>query len=875
MKRLLIIAIALFATGSAYAQPWMKGHENGRVKLRDVIAGYSSSAAAAAAEEDDEDAMEQSDRAVGEKKNYHFDRWVWYAQQHLDSEGYIVPDAKTFQEWMAYLQNGHGGHSTAKGTAAASNWVFKGPSTTASGYRGIGRVQAIAFHPTDSNTFWVGTGGGGAWKTTNNGVTWNCMTDMLPVLGVAEIVINPLNPQVVYLCTGDRDASDNYSVGVLKSTDGGLTWNATGYAAGVQQGRFTNSLAMNPLDTSTLVLAASNGIYKTNNSGATWTQVKTGSYKQIMYRPYDSNVVFAAGYTTSGMWGIYRSANAGNSWSTAFSLASTSRIAIAISPAAPNTVKAVVANSYSGLEGVYNAVDTGKTFARIFDGTSCSNNILSSSLTLSASSCSGQAWYDLALAISPLDSNKLIIGGVNTYQSTNGGTSWSIVTQWYAGLPGVKTVHADKHCLAFQPLRPGVLFEGNDGGIYKTLNPASQIWNDLSNGLCVTQFYRNAVSEGANFVLGGAQDNGTKQINFSGSSIEQTGGDGMECAIDDTDPTVFYTAQQNGTINRTENGGANFSTISGNIPGQPSGAWVTPYILDPKQPSTIYAGYGKVYRSDDRGDSWYAISPQLVSGQNITRLAATTADDSTLYAVVNNQVRYTTTGGSSWNMLTLGAGGSISDIIVSPKDARHIWITYSGYSSAKVYEFDTVNGWTNHSAGLPNIPVNCITIDNVSGTVYIGTDAAVFYLDSAGTWQLFNNNLPAAQVRDLGINYTNKEIWAATYGRGMWKSPKRDQGGAHASGLSTIPLAAGLVSITPNPATDGKFNITTSSPALIGQNVSIAMTDMNGRTIWKAIKSFNGSGTMHIDAGALPRGQYMLQLKAENGTSAKARVSLM
>jgi photosystem II stability/assembly factor-like uncharacterized protein len=874
-KRLLVLAIAFLAAGSVAAQPWMAGHEGDKVKLQDLVEEYRRSNAGAELEEEEIVPATYKHDSPAEEGSYHFDRWVWYMQRHLDSAGYIVPRSKTLEEWLASGAIAGVNGTAAKTAARASDWKFRGPSTTPSGYMGIGRVQVITFHPTDSNTYWVGTAGGGAWKTSNDGVSWTCMTDMLPVLGVADIVINPYNPQIIYLCSGDRDNTDNSSIGVLKSVDGGLSWNATGYANTVQQSRQTNALAMNPQDTSVLVLATSTGIYKTTDAGATWNLMTPGNFKQIIYRPLDSNIVFATGRPVSGGgYGIYRSGDAGNSWTATYTHASSTRIAIAISPAAPHIVKAVVANSANGLDGVYRSADTGKSFARIFSGTPCNNNFLNGSANLSASSCGGQAWYDLVLTISPIDTNKLLVGGVNTWQSSNGGASWNIATQWNGGLPGIKVVHADKHFMAFQPLRPRVLFEGNDGGIYKTMNPTSQLWSDLSNGLCVTQFYRNAVSNGASFVLGGAQDNGSKMIDFGGLSDELTGGDGMQCAIDYSDPDIFYTAIQNGLIYRTMTGGTNFDQISNNIPGSPKGEWITPYVIDPRFPSTLYAGYDMVYRSDDYGETWNAISPELVNNRNMTHLAATVAASGTLYAVVNNEVHYTTNAGNVWSKLNSVPNGSISDIIVSPKDARNIWVTYNGYGSNKVYEYDTTRGWTNHTAGLPNIPVNCITIDTSSGTTYIGTDVAVYYMDSSGIWQIYNNKLPAAEVTDLSINYKTGVLWAATYGRGMWESPTRDAK-TPSSGIGTTSPTLANIYIAPNPVVDGTFTLTTESASLAGRNVLVVIMDMSGKTVWTARAPISNIGTLRINAGSLPRGQYTVQVQSDNGVAANAKLAVL
>jgi hypothetical protein len=847
----------------------MAGHEGERVKLEDIIRDYRNRNATSptkAKPAQQGGRGEESD----EDENYHFDRWVWYMERHLDSDGYIVPQSKTLEEWIA---SGTGTETAAKTAATrVSNWTFRAPSTSGGGYAGIGRIQAITFHPTDSNTYWVGTAGGGAWKTTNDGGSWTCMTDMLPVLGVADILINPRNPKTMYLATGDRDNGGNYSIGILKSTDGGLTWNTTGHTSTLQQARVTASLIMNPYDTATLILAASTGLYKTSNAGASWTLMKAGNFKQVLYRPADSNRVFATGQPlTGGACAIYRSVNAGNTWDSTLQVSGSSRIAIAISAAAPNSLKAVAANGAGGLDGIYSSVDTGHSFAKIFSGADCSRNILNGGLFLSVGTCGGQGAYDLAIAIDPTDSNKVLVGGINTWQSTDGGLSWTIVTAWYSGLAGLKVVHADKHVLVFQPLRPKLLFEGNDGGIYKTANPASMSWTDLSNGLGITQFYCNAVSNGADFVLGGAQDNGTKKIDFTGRHIDVNGGDGMRCAIDYSDSSITYTSTQNGPIYRNVGKSGNVQ-ISSNIPGKPDGLWITPYLIDPKVPKTLYAGYDKVYRSTDRGNTWTAISPQFIS--KIDLLATSPAASGTIYAGVSGILNYTTNGGTSWSTHPLAFSLGISDIVVSHKNARNFWLTYEGYNTRKVYEYDTVDGWINRTANLPNIPVNCITIDTSSGTVYIGSDAAVYYLDSSKAWQLFNNKLPAAEITDLSINYKTGVLWAATYGRGMWESPKRDFVAPPKSIVST-PAAEPALSISPNPTLDGTLTLRTGLPQLQAQEVQITILDMEGRTVWTHKAHFSSSGILQLRADTLSPGQYTLKVQAETGTTATAKLSVL
>jgi hypothetical protein len=770
MKRKILLLAAIILSIGAGAQPAWFPNTNNPVKLSDVIEAHEKNKAFAV---DDEKEPEIKDR-IKEGGDYHFNRWLWYWQQHTDENGYLVSPVKNFEESLKFRNSNSAGKSTAGNN---SNWSFQGPTTSGGGYEGIGRISSIEFHPTDINTYWVCAAGGGVWKTVNDGINWTCLTDGLAVIGTSDLDVNPLNPKTMYLCPGDRDASDTYSIGVLKSTDGGATWNTTGLVYTTSQTKLTNCLVINKLDTNSLTLAASDGIYKSYNGGTTWTLKQAGNFKQVLYHPTDTNVLYA---TKNGSpAALYRSANGGASWTQIFSSASVQRITAAVSPAAINIVKFIACNTSNGLEGIYNSTDTGKTFTKIFtDGTSCSTNILNGSPNGNA--CGGQGWYDLAMAISPTNSNLVTIGGVNSWYSTNGGTSWTIANQWAGILSGVTEVHADKHYQAFQPTRPGMLFECNDGGVYKSSNISGGIWNDMTNGMGITQFYRNAVASNTTYVLGGAQDNGTKQIQ-GGVSNFVGGGDGMNCEIDYADSNTYYIASQNGDVTRSSLALGN-ADISGNIPGAPTGAWITPYIISPFNHLHMVAGYKQIYFSSNAGNSWYSLTPTaLNTTKYVSRLAMTKANDSTIYAVLeNSNIVYHTynfypgsTPTFSADTFKLGGNNNISDIKVDPSDKNHFWVTFSGYGVNKVYE-NKAGIWTAMNTGIPNVPVGCFEIDTATGTLYAGTDIGVYYYDTASPaqWRTFNNNLPSIEVADLGINYTSGEIWAATYGRGLWKSSK-------------------------------------------------------------------------------------------------------
>ena len=408
MKKLHLLIFGLLLANSASAQPWMPVNK-GPQKFDDIVAAHKRQVSS----RDDNNEIEESreGKTIKENKDHLFQKWAWYWQQHLDKDGYIVPTMRTWQEWQNYQDKQS--NYAAKATANQSAWAFVGPDTSnGGGYYGIGRINVVAFHPTDPNTYWIGSAGGGAWRTKDGGQSWTPMYHNLIALGVGDIDYNPINPNTIYLCTGDRDAGDTYSVGVMKSTDGGNTWNATGLAFNTSDYFLANTLVISPADTNTLLLAADWGIYRSTNGGTSWTNVYNGDFKEVVYCPSNPNVVYAAGSINSGDAEVHRSSDGGQTWTQVTNVASVNRVSIAVCPANPAIVKAIFSDaSSSGLAGIYSSSDTGHNFTQIYSVPDCSKNMLSWDRVLTTTSCGGQGWYDLCIAMNPADPNKVVIGG--------------------------------------------------------------------------------------------------------------------------------------------------------------------------------------------------------------------------------------------------------------------------------------------------------------------------------------------------------------------------------------------------------------------------------------------------------------------------------
>ena len=433
---------------------------------------------------------------------------------------------------------------------------------------------------------------------------------------------------------------------------------------------------------------------------------------------------------------------------------------------------------------------------------------------------------------------------------------------------------------AYHPLT-GELFECNDGGVYKTRSPQSTLWTDVSNGLGITQFYRNAVTNAANYALAGAQDNGTKGWQ-GGVWTDLTGGDGMECQADPLDSNVFYTAIQNGELRRTVNGGANYDDIQDNITGKPAGAWITPYIISPKNNMHLIAGYKHIYFSADRGDTWMAIDTNI-TGSNCIRLAMTGAAKPTIYAIfpdtqavffADNFVAGST---AVFDTIIVPYSSTISDIKVHPTDSGRFYLTFSGYNSTQVAEYNK-GVWTQMKAGLPNIPVLCFEYDSSNHIKYVGTDIGVYYMDTTtgGQWASFRKNMQSVSVTDLGINYKTKEIWASTYGRGMWSSVKQAYSVPPDTTDSTnsvviIPYADDVFNIAPNPA-KGQFKIIAGATVNTSKAIVVSVIDYAGKTIIRKETMLDGSKSTVVNAEALPAGVYIVELRDDRTTIGRKRV---
>jgi len=715
-----------------------------------------------------------------------FKRWEYSTSLRTDANGNITPLSSYFYTtriWDSLAIKKKSKFNTLSAPCYSNGYwkeigPLKYPVNNTGQPTGMGRINALAFHPKDSAILYAGAPAGGLWVSTNYGKTWFCDTDSLPTLGISAIAIDPNAPDTIYIGTGDRDASDAAGVGVLWSTNGGKSWAPRNTGIGTLT---VGRLIINPTNSAILLAATNNGIYRSTNYGNTWSQRVTGVFKEIVFSANNPNIVFAS---RNGFF--FKSSDNGNTWTqitNGLPTSGVSRGVIAVTPADTNYVYFLETNG-SVFQGLYLSTDQGNSFIT----KSTTPNIMDYSNNGSGSG--GQAWYDLDIA-ADLTNRDIIYGaGVNIFKSVNAGSTWTINAHWVGS--GAPAVHADHHALEYNPHTKD-LFAGCDGGIYFTSNGGT-FWNNISSGLGIAQIYKlGQSSTNKNVLINGYQDNGSARYN--GSFFTIFGGDGMDCAVDYTDESISYGEIYYGDIFRSKNNNSQ-GYIAGNGKNgiNESGAWVTPFILKSDNPNTMFIGYKNIWRSTNvkiatlSSIVWTKISNNLAgsNSSNFNFLESNISQPNMVYAARSDNKLFLSSNvdvaAPNWTDLTasLPNNSTILSIETHPTDSNIVFIAQSN----KIYK-STNRGstWTNISSNLPNVPFLSIVFDSSSKKeeVYVGGYAGVYYKDNTmSNWIKYSYGLPkTSRIQELEIYYSpnskaESHLIAATYGRGNWRTPLFD-----------------------------------------------------------------------------------------------------
>ena len=702
-----------------------------------------------------------------------FKRWEYIQKFRVKENGALPRPEELLNEYTRYMDSDNS-------MSPGGNWTETGPVTmplNATGQpNGLGRINAVAFHPTNADIIFVGAASGGLWKTVNGGSTWTLLAGTLPAMGVSSILVHPSIPDSILIGTGDRDGDNSQGVGVYRSVNGGVNWTASNTGMGTVT---VGMMIRHPAIPAIILAATQTGIFKSINGGSSW-ELKSSNeenYKDIRFKPGDPTIVYA---TENGKF--YRSDDTGDTWTKITSgIIPGNRMVIGVSPDSPTTVYLCQTNG--PFAGLLRSTNSGLSFQT----RSTTPNLMG--YECNGSDTSNQAYYDLCIAVDPNNANIIYTGGINIWKSTNGGANWNINAHWIgssydtsATRCNVASVHADIHSFDWSPVN-GKLYTGCDGGVYFTSNGGSA-WTEISSGLAISQIYKIGQSTtNQQLVIQGYQDNGTAS-SIGASFKTVVDGDGMECIIDYSDTNYRYGSCQNGDIFRS-NGGWYYKIAIDSINGiTEKGDWVTPYILHRTNPSTMFVGAKNVWRSTNvKTDSASKVRWNRISlGDTVlcTVLEQSAANVNIMFVSRGNEIKRTDNVNALnpvW--ITVSTPDTISrsfvtDIKTHPTDSNIVYAT----KGKKVYK--SVNkgaSWVDISGTLPDLPINCIVYNkNSNEGLYIGNQTGVFYKDSTMTnWVLFNSGLPPVDIRELEIFYdqanpSNNKIKAATYGRGLWQS---------------------------------------------------------------------------------------------------------
>ncbi|RKY87704.1 hypothetical protein DRQ09_04040, partial [candidate division KSB1 bacterium] len=641
-----------------------------------------------------------------------------------------------------------------------------------------GRTIAIAVVPDNPDIIYAGAASGGLWRLTlkdeiGDYYKWEYIDTGFPVLGVNAIAINPTNSKIIYIGTGEvygydssigglyiRTTRGSYGIGILKTTDGGNTWQKS-LDWSYNQKRGVLVIKINPLNPDVIYAGTSDGTYKSIDAGKTWKKIHSSLMAvDIAINPVDTNIVYiSCGNLGSPGSGIYRTTDSGKNWeklSNGLPLSWTGKTLLSIYKKNPNIVYADVADRFKSI-GLYRSINNGLSWAKL------------SRIDYARY----QGWFSHYVRVNPEDNNKIICAGVECYYSNNGGISLKIV----------KGMHVDHHVYADHPTDPDVVYFGNDGGVYRTTD-GGKTFKELNNEYITAQFYNGFASSTSNpeLALGRMQDNRTAM--FMGSpnwTTELIGGDGGYCAINTLDNKILYGSSQYLNIYRSTDGGLSWSKISGSFERK-NVCFLAPYILSPSHPWIMYAGDNHIYKTEDMGSSWKVMNGgNPLNGNPVLSIGISSSNPDIVYATTvpdenrRAEVFKSTDGGIAWKNIT----GNLPDryyvdIVVSPHNDRVVYLTLSGFGSSHLYRTeDGGKTWDDIDRGnLPDVPTSAVIVDPENyNHIYAGNDIGVYVSTDYGeTWQEFKEGMPtAALVMDLSISPANRKIRAVTHGNGIYE----------------------------------------------------------------------------------------------------------
>lgn len=736
-----------------------------------------------------------------------------------------------------------------------------------------GRTLAIAFNPQNPNTMYLGSASGGLWRSYTAGagaLAWERIETGFPVLAVSSIAFAPGDSTVMYIGTGEvynislagtgaayRSTRGSYGIGILKSTDGGRSWEKSlDWSYNQQHGVWAVKVA--PNSPNIVYAATTQGVFKSRDAGASWVQLhNVVMATDLLIHPNDPNkVVVGCGNFGSPGFGLYKSEDGGLNWvkiSAGVPSQFNGKIQLGMAPSNPNIIYASFGNGFSMTDGA-------SWLCRSSDFGSHWN------IRTQTDYSQWQGWFSHDVAVSPEDPDDLAVVGVNVWRSADGGGSLSLTA-------GGNEVHADCHDVAYHPSNPDIVYVATDGGLYRSNDGGGQYF-PVNDGYQTVQFY-NGFSNSAQdpgIAFGGLQDNGSIRWNGDLTWTQVFGGDGGWSAVDQNDDSRVYVSWQTLNIQRSLNGGASFASIV--PPGNEFTAFIAPYVIAEDNASIIYAGRVNVYKSEDAGNTWTATGGGAgLDGNPILSMAISPENSDVVYAATapipgssTHGIFVTLDGGGSWQNIT---GGNLPDrfpmdLAVDPTDEAVAYIAYSGFGSGHVYRTaDYGASWADISAGLPDVPANAIVVDPLfPDFIYVGNDLGVFVSTDGGlNWHAYQEGLPAtAMVFDLTIASVNRKLRVATHGNGAYQRDLLEEAVAGADEPAVKAFADG-VRLFPNPMRE---RATLQYELQERQQVAIQVLDGAGRQVRVLSDGLQAEGRRQLEVSrqGLAAGMYYLRIEA-------------
>ncbi|HPI20285.1 MAG TPA: glycosyl hydrolase, partial [Candidatus Kapabacteria bacterium] len=679
-----------------------------------------------------------------------------------------------------------------------------------------GRIGDIAVNHLDKSTFYVAVASGGVWKTTNNGTSFTPIFDSQSSYSIGCVALDPNNPYIVWIGTGENNSQRSvaYGDGVYKSIDGGKSWNRVG----LEKSEHIGKILIDPRNSNVVYVAAQGplwgaggdrGLYKTTDGGSSWECVlkisENTGVSDIAFDPRNPDVIYAASYQRRRhVWtlvnggpeaAIHKSTDGGKSWNkltNGLPGGELGRIGIAVSPVNPDIVYALIeATEDNG--GFFRSTDRGASWEKRYNYKNTS------------------AQYYQELFCDPKDPDRVYSMDTYLQVTEDGGKTWKSLGNRYR--------HVDDHALWIDPDNTNHLIVGGDGGLYQTYDRGST-WDYFEN-LPVSQFYRIATdnSEPFYYVYGGTQDNSTwggpsRTINSGGITNEDwfliVGGDGYQARIDPTNPDIVYGQWQYGNLVRYDRKSGEVFYIQ---PQPEKGEelrwnWDTPLILSSHSPTRLYIAANRLFRTDDRGNTWKAISPDLsrqidrnklpVMGKiqsidavaknastsiygNSVALSESPLNPDLLYVGTDDGlIQITEDGGQNWTAIKSINGlpdtTYVSDLFASQHNENVVYASFNNHKRAdfKPYLFkstDKGKSWKSIVGNLPNNhQVWTIVEDFVNpNLLFCGTEFALYFsIDGGEKWTKLSSGFPTIAVRDLEIQKRESDLVVGTFGRGIY-----------------------------------------------------------------------------------------------------------